>query len=82
MSRVVMNLAAAQLNVGEKGIMDFSGEAMHLEDAKVPEYTQQAFLTQQYENVMEMNQMEQTQEVEMDNYIPHRTNIEHDGIDR
>lgn len=82
MSRVVMNLAAAQLNVGEKGIMDFSGEAKHLEDAKVPEYTQQAFLTQQYENVMEMNQMEQTQEVEMDKYIPHRTNIEHDGMDR
>ena len=82
MSRVVMNLAAAQLNVGEKGIMDFSGEAMHLEDAKVPEYTQQAFLTQQYENIVEMNPMEQTPEVEMDNYIPNRTNIEHDGMDR
>ena len=77
-----MNLAAAQLNVGEKGIMDFSGEAMHLEEAKVPEYTQQAFLTQQYENVMEVNQMEQTPEVEMDNSIPKRTNIEHDGMDR
>ena len=78
----MMNLAAAQLNVGEKGIMDFSGEAIHLEEAKIPEYTQQAFLTQQYENVMEMNQAEQTPEVEMDNYIPNRTNIEHDGMDR
>lgn len=82
----MMNLAAAQLNVGEKGIMDFSGEAMHLENAKIPEYTQQAILTQQYENVMdntlEMNQMEQSPEFEMNNYIPNRTNIEHDGMDR
>lgn len=82
----MMNLAAAQLNVGEKGIMEFSGEAMHLEDAKVPEYTQQAFLTRQYENVMdntlEMNQMEQTPEIEMDNYVPKRTEFEHDGMDR
>lgn len=74
-----MNLAAAQINVGEHGLADFSGSAMHLEDAKVPEYTQQAFLTQQYENVMdntlEMNQMEQAPEVEMDNYVPGRTVI-------
>ena len=34
--------------------------------------------TKEFENVMEMNQMEQPQEVEMDNYIPKRTNIEQD----
>lgn len=72
-----MNLAVAQLDVGEKGIMNFSGEAMHLEDAKVPEYTQQAFLTQQYENVMdntlEMNQMGQVPD--MDTTYPGRTKI-------